>query len=233
MIRPGSATAHKHAAAAAAWRSTGSLHDELDRAYRRTADSRAWDWRERTGWPLAAAGYGLGGGVARIAFAGDTYEPCDREGVGTPALILPCWSGPAPSSPDTLLDLLAFVPSTGAVITRLGLAAMLGEWAIHKLEMGWDRDYGSLGRRLMVYRDPLSWALAGSGSTVWGYHRGGHGIVVLDWRRLRSAIGPLVDNGVELVGEDIATARRLRAALQPKAPASPRILVATPEQVAA
>lgn len=81
-----------------------ALFAELDDAICRAHPPAARAWREAQGWPRSAALQGIGGGLARIAFTGDgLYEPLDREGTGTPAIIIPCWPGPAPGRPGDLV----------------------------------------------------------------------------------------------------------------------------------
>jgi len=201
---------------------TIDLFDELDDAIARAQPSAARAWREAQGWPRSAALQGIGGGVARIEFCGgDLYQPADREGVGTPAIIIPCWPGPAPDHSDDLVDLLAWVPGAG-LFTRRGIADVLGEEAIRQSEpcMG-------ITRPLRIFADPGAWARA----HTWN-DRGDHGLVVIRWNRVRATLGHL-GGAVEFVASDVATGRRLREALQPKAPAAPRILVTAAEQVAA
>jgi hypothetical protein len=114
MIRTHIAAAVQRANDRAAQRHTIDLFAEFDASICRSGAPAAQAWREAKGWPRSAALQGIGGGLARIAFTSDgLYEPSDREGVGTPAIIIPCWAGEAPGRPDEPVDLLAWVPGGG------------------------------------------------------------------------------------------------------------------------
>lgn len=195
------------------------LFTEYDDSITRAQHPKAREWRTRMGWPRSAAIQGIGGGVARINPHGTLYEPSPE---GTlHAIIIPCWDGPAPGQPEDIADLLAWVPSTGQTFTRRGVADVLGAEAIRQSEpcMG-------ATRPLVIYSNPGAWA---RGHT-WD-NAGDHGVVILNWLRVRATLGHLV-GVVEFIAPDINTGRKLRDALQPKNVAAPRIMVA-PEEVAA
>jgi len=169
------------------------------------------------GWPRSAALQGIGGGVARITVhPGGLYEPSEEGGV--PAIIIPCWPGQAPGQPEDLVDLLAWVPSSGNLYTRCGVADVLGEEAIRQAEpcMG-------MTRPLTIFADPGSWARA----HTWD-DRGDHGIVVINWQRARASLGHLT--GItDFHVPDVLTGQRLREALKPPPPPRLRILVSAEE----
>ena len=195
------------------------LFAEYDAAICRAQTPEARAWRGAQGWPRSAVLMGLGGGLARIAFAGNGgYEPCDREGVGTPAVIIPAWPGPAPGQPDELLDLVAWVPSTGALFTRCGLVDVISEEAIRASEpIG-----GDGGRPLRIFSSPAAWAAAATWDGPDSH--GAHGVLVVRWDGVRAALGPLACT-VPLVTDSVDTGRRLRAALEPPVTPRPSILV--------
>ncbi len=191
---------------------------EYDAAICRAQTPEARAWRERQGWPRVAVLQGLGGGVARIACAGDgTYEPTDREGVGTPAILIPAWDGPAPGRRADLLDVIAWTPGNGQLIPRLGVADVIGAWAIHIA----GRCMGE-SRPLRVFSDPRRWAAAAQ----WDGEdsRGGHGVLIVNWAEARGSLWHLVGNA-EFVADDLLTGRRLKNALQPPKLPAARILV--------
>ena len=211
MIRPGSATASRLANGPG--RASVSLLHEYDSAIARAQEPAARLWRERMGWPRRAATMGLGGGVQRILpHADGLYTPCDDGSVA--AIIIPVWSGAAPGSPDDLVDLAAWVPTSGNIYTRRGLPDVLGEWSISLAEpcMG-------VARPLAVFADPGAWAR----TATWD-DQGGHGIVFIDWSRARSILGHLI-GVVDFVCDSIITGQRLRAALAPPPTRKARILV--------
>lgn len=193
------------------------LFAELDDAIVRAQTPAARAWRQRMGWPRTAALQGVGGGVSRISVhPGGYYEP--NEDTGIPAIIIPCWPGPAPGYPDDIIDLLAWVPSSGNLYTRCGVADVLGEEAIYQAQPCMGKS-----RPLVVFSDPGAWARA----HTWD-DQGDHGIVVINWDRVAAAMGHLI--GVtDIVAPDIATGQRLRDALRPPPPPRARILVAAGE----
>lgn len=217
MIRPRSRSAETHAALG---RSIRELWDEFEEACQRAQSPQARAWRDRY-WPPHAPAQGLGGGVTRITPARDgTYLP-DPDGQ-LPAIIIPAWRFQAPGRPDDLIDLLAWVPTTGALLTRRGIADVLGVEALARCTplMG-------ITDPLVIFSDPGAWAAAHS----WD-NRGDHGIVVIRWDRVRSMLGHLVGT-TEFVVPDLATGRRLRKALTRPDPAHPKILVTTSANEAA
>ncbi|MGE5546495.1 MAG: hypothetical protein ACM33T_06340 [Solirubrobacterales bacterium] len=190
----------------------------------RTQPPEVRAWRARQGWPRTATLMGLGGACQRIHAhrVSQLYTPDDTGPLA--AILVPVWSGPAPGRPEDLVDLLAWVPSTGDLLTRWGLADVLGLEAVYQAGpcMG-------VNRPLRVFRDPGAWARA----AVWDgpEGRGAHGVVVINWAGVAAALGHLVGM-VDFIADDLATARRLRDALMPRPAEAARILV-TSEGVAA
>jgi hypothetical protein len=182
------------------------LFEEYDAAIRRAGSPEARAWREPF-FPRSAVLMGLGGSLARInTDRSGRYEPTD-EG-GHPAILCPIWEGPAPGRPEDLIDLVAWVPKTNRMFSRLGHAEVIGEYAL--LPPIWDP--------VRVFPDPGAWARA----ATWD-DNGGHGIVVVRWDRVWHRLGGLPS----IVVDDIALGQRLREALKPPPPPpAPRILVA-------
>jgi len=211
MIRPGSPTAARRAEIG---RTLRDLWSEYDTALTFAQRPQVKSWRDRW-WPRSAPLQGLGGGVARIEPAHDgTYTP-NPDGP-LPAILCPAWRDQAPGFPEDLFDLVAWVPTTGAMFSRFGLADVLGTAAL-------DRATPLMGFAdpLVIFSDPGAWARA----HTWD-DRGNHGVVIVDWSRVRAVLGPLV--GVaEFIVPDLATGRRLRSALQTPPPSS-RIMIAAP-----
>ena len=202
--------------------STVDLFAELDASICLAQSDAARAWRTAQGWPRRATLMGLGGGLARIAFTGDgLYEPCDpeREGVGTPAIVIPVWPGPVPGFSDELADLVAWTPSNGAMFSRLGLTDVIGEEAIRASRPV----AGDGGRPLKVFSSPTAWAAA----ATWDGpdSRGAHGVLVVRWEGVRAALGDLI-GVVPFITDSIETGRRLRDALEQPAPRKARIMVA-------
>jgi hypothetical protein len=196
------------------------LFEELDAAVVRAQAPAARAWRQAQGFPRHAALMGLGGGVGRIEPAVDgSFSPvADGEPGGWPAILFPAWVGPAPGFPEEVFDIVAWVPSQGRTYTRLGLADLMGEWALWQCEC-----IPEPPATLRIYPDPVAWAAAGEWDGPCA--RGGQGIVVLDWGRARSRLAPLVGD-VRFIVDDVATGRRVRDLLTPPPPPTPIILVA-------
>jgi len=219
MLRPRSITAARYAALA---RRSRMLWAELRAASDCAQNPRVKAWRDAQGFTRIAAAMGFGGGCTRIVPQPDgTYRPAEPgEPGGLPAILFYVWEGQAPGRPETLLDLAAWVPQQRRVFTRLGLADVLGEWALWGLEC-----LPTDSRQLRVFRDPIEWAAAG----VWEGpgERGGHGVCILDWNRAAARLRQFV-NSIDFITSDIETGRRLREALTPPPPPCPSILVAPP-----
>ncbi|ARJ65162.1 hypothetical protein WV31_05555 [Magnetospirillum sp. ME-1] len=200
--------------------SGGDLYNELDNALVVAGTKQAAAWRNHVGWPLKAVTMGLGGGVSNVTVDSDgNYTPNDpNDPNGVKAIIAPVWAGPAPGKPEDIIDLAAWVPSTGKTFTRCGLADLLGEWAIWNCTC-----LPVTPNRLMVFRDPCQWAQA----AVWigPGERGGHGIVIIDWSRTYSRLSCLAGI-VDFVITDIGIGQQLRSALEPPPRPIPRILFA-------
>lgn len=218
MLRPGSPTAIRDAGET---RAALALWAEYDAAIARAQTPATRIWRERMGWPRRAALMGLGGGVSRILpHVGGLFTPCEDGSAA--AIIIPAWLGPAPGRPGDLYDLIAWVPTSGSIYTRRGLADILGDWAIIQAEpcMG-------IPGRIEIFPDPGAWARA----ATWD-DQGGHGVVVLDWNRARARLGHLA--GVcDFVCPDIGTGQRLRRALQPSPEPKAHILIQQTDRGAA
>lgn len=215
MLRPHSRTAARVAASAV----PSALCEEYWRSLDLAATHKGHAWLRRNGWPLGALTQGIGGGLLRIEPHASTYDLGD--GTGIPAIICPCWNGPAPGHPEDIIDLVAWCPSLDRMFTRRGVAAVLGEEAIRKSE-----PMMASTRPLVIYRNPLEWA---KGHT-WN-DAGDHGIVIVDWEQVRRALGHL-KGAVEMLVPTIDLGRKLRIALHQPSPPPPRILVSS-EGVAA
>ena len=142
------------------------------------------------------------GGIGLQPIRGDhrtgLYEPTED---GPRAIIFPARNLPHCLGGE-LVDLVAFLPGSGEIFRRRGVADMLGEW------------WGSppVYEAVTVFMDPAEWARSN-----------GAGVVLLDWTNAWSAIGHIDCLAVL----DVPAGQRLRSALNPPpAPRRPRILVA-------
>lgn len=102
------------------------------------------DWLHGRGVPPLAVAVPLCLGVAKVVFLGGRYRPSP---LGAPALILPVID-------HTVVDAVAWRPTTGRVATRLGAGGLLGQG-----EIGRD-GLGTCAVPLPAYRSPLDWLRA-------------------------------------------------------------------------
>lgn len=223
MMRPGDRMAARISRGIAGRRSR-ELFTEYDAAMARTQAPEIRAWRERQGWPRSATLMGLGGACCRIIIhaASGMYTPAEDGGAA--AILIPVWPGQAPGRPEDLVDLLAWVPATGALLSRWGLADVLGMEAIE--QAGPCLGAGTLH----VFSDPGAWARAATWEGP--ASRGAQGIVIARWDRVKARVGHLT-GAADFVCDSLALARRLRAALEPDKPALPRILVSASQMESA
>jgi hypothetical protein len=115
-------------------------------------------------WPLHAA---------RVQFDPDAgrYRPLL---LGSPVFIV------AVIAEEGVIDAVAWEPRSGRLASRLGVGAMLGEWALA------DPAAGRTGLPIRVWRSPLSWLRAGR-----------QGVVIVDPIRAAHRLA-----GLTLAGED-------------------------------
>jgi hypothetical protein len=163
-------------------------------------DGRGIRWLLDRGVNPLAVGTPWAIGAARVVIEpGGLYVPnC----IGTYAYILPC------IGTGGLIDLVCWIPATGEIASRLGVAAMLGQ---RQAEEAVD---DTNVRPVPVWRSPLSWLRAAR-----------TGIVVVDAVRAGHLLSGLV-----LLAEDAAHAADLRRRLRVR---PPRIMIASQQGMAA
>lgn len=201
MIRAGSATAERDARAAAEGRCARALREELWEALARAdgldrpAKLRLWSLVGHVGQRLDIGGIGVSP-VAMDTIAGD-WRPADD---GPLALIIPVHDGPNAHGVP-LLDLVAWLPRTGAVCRRTGIADLLGAWNVAP----------PLSPSLVtVHPDPGAWARAG-----------GSGVMVLDFKRAWHVLGHVS----RLAVHSVEFGLHLDRALKPPPVRRPEIVV--------
>ncbi len=201
MLRPASASAIRAASYGLERRALRiELLDALARAdaLPPTAKARHRDLVGLVGHRLNVGGVGVSPIVADTTTG--TYQPFP--GGALMALIVPVREAPNDRSVP-LLDLLAWLPRTGEIFTRLGNADILGWQHVEPLPPDGP---------VRVHTTPGTWCRSG-----------GDGVVVIDWRRCRSQLGHLSAVAVDADAMDLG--RRLDAALKPPPGHRPEVLV--------
>lgn len=163
-------------------------------------DGRGLRWLVDRGVSPLAVGTPWAIGAARVVIEpGGLYVP---NPIGSYSYILPCIGA------GGLIDLACWIPATGEIASRLGVAAMLGQ---RQAEEAVD---DVTAHPVPVWRSPLSWLRAAR-----------TGIVVVDAVRAGHLLSGLV-----LLAEDAAHADDLRRRLRVR---PPRIMIASQQGMAA